>query len=117
MDAPKCQRFPSCGKRHYGLCNPKDLPELPDDDVSLPAGSTVVAPVRAVKTNKKSAPMVEPPQQERPERKRALTQSELNKRYRAKNRDKHNAYMRVYLRAYRLRKKSVAAALASSAKE
>jgi len=26
MDAPKCQNFPSCGKRHYGECGVKQEP-------------------------------------------------------------------------------------------
>ena len=99
MDAPRC---PLCKKNHYGLCNPKDLPELPGEDVSQPAASTVVATAEVSVKPLQAEQVAAVRDDKTVSAKRPFTQVEMNRRYRAKHREKYNAAKR----SYRLRKKT-----------
>ena len=96
MDAPKCQNFPSCGKRHYGDCAGKASP---------PAKKIEATPVAAVKLSENDTLIIideaSEVTREQWERLEPLTQVERNRRWREKNKDRYNAGQKELMRERR----------------
>ena len=83
MDRPKCQRFPSCGKRHFATepCSEKALTV----DAGPDTNDVVDGGVSSEHTE-------------------ALSQVERNRRWRANNPDRYKKYQRDYMRKKRSKK-------------
>lgn len=109
MAAPKCK---ICGKSHYGMCNPKDFPELSESEKT----NNKVIPEKATQSTTVQESRVESGPVEKPAT-TAESPSQLKgpaydrnaparvKRWREANREKYNADQRERMREYRRRNK------------